>query len=90
MRVVNFFSLIFPHFSAESRKDEADSNRPIPPYDADTTLTEEIYPIHNVIPVSEWKSLGSAASALENAVNTGDRKSKLPWRSSDWVSVVWK
>ncbi|KAJ7057983.1 Rpa49 subunit specific to nuclear RNA polymerase I [Mycena amicta] len=69
----------------ETAKELADISRPIPPFNAETTDLEEVYPLHGIIPEAEWKGLPVAA--FYEAGSAGERRQLLPLRGSDWVNT---
>ncbi|KIO01880.1 hypothetical protein M404DRAFT_28390, partial [Pisolithus tinctorius Marx 270] len=46
--------------SSEEAQATADSTRLVPPYNAEATVPSEVYPLHNIIPETEWKTLSEA------------------------------
>ncbi|KAF8630259.1 hypothetical protein AX17_005445 [Amanita inopinata Kibby_2008] len=67
----------------EEAKENADKSRLIPPYSATATEPEDIYPLHEIIPESEWKAL--SISAFDNAEDDRERIKLLPFRHSEWI-----
>jgi len=70
--------------SLEEAQATSDSTRLVPPYNADAHLPGNIYPVHNMIPETEWKSL-SSATFLEAGLSH-ERISLLPFRRSKWIN----
>ncbi|KAK2465155.1 hypothetical protein APHAL10511_002847 [Amanita phalloides] len=68
----------------EGAKETADTNRLIPSYSASATEPKNIYPLHGIIPESEWKTL--SVSAFEQAESERDRIALLPFQSSEWIN----
>ncbi|KAF8626020.1 hypothetical protein AX15_005111 [Amanita polypyramis BW_CC] len=68
----------------DEAKETADKNRLIPPYSATATEPEDIYPLHEIIPETEWKAL--SVSTLEQATSEKDRIILLPYRHSEWIN----
>ncbi|KAG5637083.1 hypothetical protein H0H81_005816 [Sphagnurus paluster] len=69
--------------TAEEAKEEMDKNRPIPPFDANTTDPEDIYPLHGIIPEMEWKAI--SISAFDHATDLKQRVALLPFSWSKWL-----
>jgi DNA-directed RNA polymerase I subunit RPA49 len=67
----------------EEAKEAADSNRLIPPHNADTDDPADVYPLHNIIPEIEWKTI--SVSAFLKTRSDKDRKALLPYQGSLWV-----
>ena len=65
-------------------KEIADRNRLIPPFSTAATVPEDIYPLHDIIPETEWKLL--AVNALERAGSEKDLISLLFHRKSYWIN----
>ncbi|KAJ8586617.1 RNA polymerase I associated factor, A49-like protein [Rhizopogon salebrosus TDB-379] len=72
------------HLQEKEAKANADSTRLIPQYDADALNPCDVYPLHNMIPKPEWKSL--YISAYMNADNSADRVALLPYKRSNWIN----
>ena len=70
-------------FVIEAAKDSANANRLIPPYNDQTTDLSEVYPLHGIIPETEWKAI--SVSAFEQAENIKDRQALFPARNSSWI-----
>ncbi|KAF8549007.1 RNA polymerase I associated factor, A49-like protein [Imleria badia] len=70
--------------SREEAQATADSTRLVPPYDPDAETPSEIYPLHNVIPEVEWKTL--SPSAIIQASSGMERKALLTYQRSNWVN----
>ncbi|KAF8154095.1 RNA polymerase I associated factor, A49-like protein [Crassisporium funariophilum] len=68
----------------EETKEAADNNRLIPPFSATATEPAEVYPLHDIIPEAEWKSL--SLSSFDAAQSDGERIAMLPFRKSIWVN----
>ncbi|KIY47633.1 RNA polymerase I associated factor, A49-like protein [Fistulina hepatica ATCC 64428] len=66
----------------EEAKELADANRLVPPFNMDAKEVGDIYPLHNVIPESEYKAI--SVSAFEDAKSAKDRVALLPSRRSEW------
>ncbi|KAF8999769.1 Rpa49 subunit specific to nuclear RNA polymerase I [Cyathus striatus] len=69
--------------SKDEAKEAADTNRLIPPFSAIATNPADVYPLHHIIPETEWKSLST--SAFDQADSDRDRIAMLPSRKSNWV-----
>jgi DNA-directed RNA polymerase I subunit RPA49 len=69
---------------AEEAKETADSNRLIPPHDADAEVPGDVYPLHDIIPEAEWKTL--SISAFSAAASNMDRIGLLPYSRSTWIN----
>ncbi|KAF8901069.1 RNA polymerase I associated factor, A49-like protein [Gymnopilus junonius] len=70
--------------TAEESKEAADKNRLIPPFSADVTDPAEVYPLHDIIPEAEWKTL--SISSFDAAQTHWERIALLPYQKSDWVN----
>lgn len=70
--------------STEEAQATADSARLVPPYDPDAETPSEIYPLHNVIPEAEWKTL--SPSAIIQASSSKERKALLTYQRSNWAN----
>lgn len=70
--------------STEEAQATADSARLVPTYNPDAETPSEIYPLHNVIPEVEWKTL--SASAIIQAGSSKERKALLTYQRSSWVN----
>jgi DNA-directed RNA polymerase I subunit RPA49 len=70
--------------SVEEAKAKADSTRLIPQYDADALNPNDVYPLHNMIPKSEWKAL--SISAYLGADGNAARIALLPFKRSNWIN----
>ncbi|KIM53244.1 hypothetical protein SCLCIDRAFT_1222967 [Scleroderma citrinum Foug A] len=70
--------------SIEEAQATSDSTRLVPPHNTDAHLPGNIYPVHNMIPETEWKFL-SSATFLE-AGSGHERMSLLPFRRSKWIN----
>ncbi|PFH46283.1 hypothetical protein AMATHDRAFT_8014 [Amanita thiersii Skay4041] len=68
----------------EQAKETADKNRPVPPYSTTATEPEDIYPLYDIIPEIEWKTL--SINGFENASSDRDRIALLPYRHSQWTN----
>ncbi|KAJ7222361.1 A49-like RNA polymerase I associated factor-domain-containing protein, partial [Mycena pura] len=71
--------------TTEEAKELADNSRPVPPFSLTATDPSDVYPLHGIIPETEWKSL--TVSALYEAGSAHNRKQILPFRGSDWVNT---
>ncbi|KAJ6578859.1 Rpa49 subunit specific to nuclear RNA polymerase I [Mycena vulgaris] len=71
--------------TTEEAKEVADSNRPVPPFSATATDPADVYPLHGIIPESEWKAL--PVSAFYEAGDARARRDALPFRHSQWVNA---
>ncbi|KAJ7222363.1 Rpa49 subunit specific to nuclear RNA polymerase I [Mycena pura] len=71
--------------TTEEAKELADNSRPVPPFSLTATDPSDVYPLHGIIPETEWKSL--PVSALYEAGSAHNRKQILPFRGSDWVNT---
>ncbi|KAL4071601.1 RNA polymerase I associated factor, A49-like protein [Scleroderma yunnanense] len=69
--------------SIEEAQATADSTRLVPPYNADAPIPSEIYPVHNMIPLTEWKSF-SADMFL--AAGSQHGRTLLPFQRSKWIN----
>jgi DNA-directed RNA polymerase I subunit RPA49 len=69
---------------AEEAKAAADSNRLIPPYNADANSPADVYSLHDIVPETEWKAL--SVSALYSAKSDLERTRLLPYTRSMWVN----
>ncbi|KAL1703077.1 hypothetical protein EV121DRAFT_271319 [Schizophyllum commune] len=67
----------------EEAKEAADVNWLVPRYDTATNDPKDVYPLHSVIPGSEWKVL--LMSAFEQAPGFKGRRLLLPARRSEWL-----
>jgi len=63
---------------AEEAKAEADSNRPIPPFNADASTPSEVYGLDEIAPSAE---LSTISTILKSGKNTN-----LPWSRSQWIN----
>ncbi|KAH0833916.1 RNA polymerase I associated factor, A49-like protein [Lanmaoa asiatica] len=70
--------------SREEAQATADSARLVPSYNPDAETPSEIYPMHNVIPEVEWKTL--SPSAIIQASSSKERKALLTYQRSNWVN----
>ncbi|EIW76612.1 Rpa49 subunit specific to nuclear RNA polymerase I [Coniophora puteana RWD-64-598 SS2] len=68
----------------EEAKASADSARLVPKYNADALTPQDIYPLHNIIPEAEWKSI--SVSSMTAAKTQSERTSLLPFRRSNWIN----
>ncbi|KAF8735811.1 hypothetical protein AX14_001453 [Amanita brunnescens Koide BX004] len=68
----------------EEAIETADKNRLIPPYLASATKPEDVYPLHDIIPETEWKTL--SIGAFEQAGTEKDMIALLPYRHSKWIN----
>jgi DNA-directed RNA polymerase I subunit RPA49 len=75
--------MIAHHFLDEAR-DEADSNRLIPPHNGGAEDPADVYPLHGIIPEAEWKAV--SISALTHAKDDREARALLPYRRSNWVN----
>ena len=66
-------------------EDSANAARLIPVYDIDAERPEDIYPLHNIVPESEWATLNSLLSKLKKATDDRSRQRLLPNARSDWL-----
>ncbi|KAF9264475.1 RNA polymerase I associated factor, A49-like protein [Marasmius fiardii PR-910] len=71
--------------TAEEVKEIEDTNRPIPQFDDTTTDPAEVYPLHNIIPESEWRAIDT--SQFDAAKSPKDRIALLPSARPDWVQT---
>ncbi|KAG6331705.1 hypothetical protein ID866_7385 [Astraeus odoratus] len=70
--------------SKEEAQATANSTRLVPPYNAEASIPSEVYPIHNIIPEMEWKTL-SPGSFLA-AGTSKERRALLPFQRSNWIN----
>ncbi|KAF9468311.1 RNA polymerase I associated factor, A49-like protein [Collybia nuda] len=68
----------------DEAKTAADNNRLVPPFSSDATDPAEIYPLHDIIPDVEWKTL--SLSAIEQASTGRERIAMLPFKWSAWIN----
>ncbi|KAK7055446.1 Rpa49 subunit specific to nuclear RNA polymerase I [Favolaschia claudopus] len=71
--------------TAEEAKELADTTRQVPQFSATATDPADVYPLHGIIPESEWKIL--PISAFYEAGSAAERKAGLPFRGSEWVNA---
>ncbi|KAI6142407.1 RNA polymerase I associated factor, A49-like protein [Pisolithus tinctorius] len=69
--------------SSEEAQATADSTRLVPPYNAEATVPSEVYPLHNIIPETEWKTLSEAPFLV---VGQNQRIPLLPFQRSKWIN----
>ncbi|KAI6142439.1 Rpa49 subunit specific to nuclear RNA polymerase I, partial [Pisolithus tinctorius] len=69
--------------SEEEAQATADSTRLVPPYNAEATVPSEVYPLHNIIPETEWKTLSEAPFVV---VGQNQRIPLLPFQRSKWIN----
>lgn len=69
--------------SKEEAQATADSTRLVPPYNAEATVPSEVYPLHNIIPETEWKTLSEAPFLV---VGQNQRIPLLPFQRSKWIN----
>lgn len=69
----------------EEAKEAADSNRLVPPYDADAKRPQDVYALHDIIPEAEYNAL--PINAFKAAKTPQDRYALLPFSRSDWVKL---
>ncbi|KAI9058825.1 RNA polymerase I associated factor A49-like protein [Trametes sanguinea] len=74
--------------TADEAKAAADSNRLIPPYNADAQSPDEVYSLHDIIPEAEFNAL--PVSAFKSAKSLHDRIALLPFNRSDWLKLQLK
>ncbi|TRM63299.1 RNA polymerase I associated factor, A49-like protein [Schizophyllum amplum] len=67
----------------EEAKEAADANRLVPAYNDTTDDPMDVYPLHSMIPESEWKAL--SVSAFEQASSFEERRALLPSWRSEWI-----
>ncbi|KAK7688536.1 hypothetical protein QCA50_008074 [Cerrena zonata] len=67
----------------EEAKAEADAGRLIPPYNAEAQLPQDAYPLHGIIPETEFNAL--SVSGLKDASNSQERQALLPFSRSSWL-----
>ncbi|KAJ7452107.1 Rpa49 subunit specific to nuclear RNA polymerase I [Mycena galericulata] len=70
--------------TTEEAKELADTTRQVPPFDAAASDPADVYPLHGIIPESEWKLL--PVSAFYEAGGEKERREALPFRRSSWVN----
>ncbi|KAG9308698.1 Rpa49 subunit specific to nuclear RNA polymerase I [Chiua virens] len=70
--------------SKEEARAMADGARLVPPYNSDAETPSEIYPLHNVIPEAEWKTL--SPSAIIQASTSKERTALLTYQRSKWIN----
>ncbi|KAA1474187.1 RNA polymerase I associated factor, A49-like protein [Dentipellis sp. KUC8613] len=70
----------------EEAKLAADAARPIPPYNMEAEIPEDIYPLHGIIPEQEWQALDSLLPQLKAASSNLARAKLLSNTRSKWVS----
>ncbi|KAI9573483.1 Rpa49 subunit specific to nuclear RNA polymerase I [Boletus coccyginus] len=70
--------------SREEAQAAADSTRLVPPYNPGAETPSEIYPLHNIIPEAEWKTL--SPSAIIQASSSKERTALLTYRRSNWTN----
>lgn len=68
----------------EEAKATADSNRLIPPYNADAQLPEEAYRLHDIIPEAELNAI--QVNNLKGMSSNKERVAALPYTRSNWVN----
>ncbi|TFK48256.1 RNA polymerase I associated factor A49-like protein [Heliocybe sulcata] len=68
----------------EEAQAAADSSRLIPRYQADATMPDDVYQLHDIIPELEWNAL--PVSVLVAAKSQGERVALLPHTRSKWVN----
>ncbi|GBE87161.1 RNA polymerase I associated factor, A49-like protein [Sparassis latifolia] len=68
----------------EEAKASADSNRLIPPHDANAQRPDDVYAIHDIIPDNELNAL--SVSAFKAAETDLQRVALLPYSKSHWVN----
>ncbi|KJA17181.1 hypothetical protein HYPSUDRAFT_146886 [Hypholoma sublateritium FD-334 SS-4] len=68
----------------EQAKVATDKNRLIPPFSLTATDPAEVYPLHSIIPESEWKAL--VISPFDAAETDREKIALLPFRKSNWVN----
>ncbi|KAI6142490.1 RNA polymerase I associated factor, A49-like protein [Pisolithus tinctorius] len=69
--------------SKEEAQATADSTRLVPPYNAEANVPSEVYPLHNIIPETEWKTLSEAPFLV---VGQNQRIPLLPFQRSKWIN----
>ena len=72
---------------AEEAQEQADASRLIPAYNANASSPEEVYPLHNIVPESEWTALDSIISSIKAADDHVARLKCLPYTRSSWVGT---
>lgn len=70
--------------SQEQAKATTDSNRLIPPYDADASRVDDVYKLHDIIPEAEFNAISIGALTSSNAL--AEKISTLPYGRSKWVN----
>src|SRR5579863_9199518 len=70
---------------SEKMEESANATRLIPAFDVDAQRPEDIYPLHNIIPETEWAALDSLLPKLKNAADDRARVRMLPNARSDWL-----
>lgn len=73
--------------SIEEAQEQADASRLIPAYDANASTPDEVYPLHNIIPESEWNALDGIVSSIKAADEHVARLKCLPYTRSSWVGM---
>ncbi|KAF7759726.1 hypothetical protein Agabi119p4_11421 [Agaricus bisporus var. burnettii] len=71
--------------TTEEAKEAADTNRLIPPFSTSATEPEDIYPLHKIIPETEWKAL--SLSAFDDTSSDKERIALLPHSRSNWLNA---
>ncbi|KXN83994.1 DNA-directed RNA polymerase I subunit rpa49 [Leucoagaricus sp. SymC.cos] len=71
--------------TAEEAKEVTDNNRLIPPFSTTATKPDDIYPLHSIIPETEWKAL--SLSAFDETTSDKERIALLPHSRSQWVNA---
>lgn len=69
--------------SKEEAQATADSTRLVPPYNAEATVPSEVYPLHNIIPEAEWRTLSATPFLV---VGQKQRTPLLPFQRSKWIN----
>ncbi|KZV71749.1 RNA polymerase I associated factor A49-like protein [Peniophora sp. CONT] len=73
--------------SQEEAQEQADASRLIPAYNINASTPEEVYPLHNIVPESEWNALDSIVSSIKAASDHVARLKCLPYTRSSWVGT---
>lgn len=72
--------------SSEQRQQTAEADRPIPPYNAETSKVSEIYPLENIVPLAELDLVLPLVDELM-AAPEDERLDKLPFAGSDFINA---
>ncbi|VDC02261.1 unnamed protein product [Peniophora sp. CBMAI 1063] len=76
--------------SQEEAQEQADASRLIPPYNVNASTPEDAYPLHGIIPESEWNALDGIVSSIKAADEHVARLKCLPYTRSSWIGMHMK